>query len=161
MNKQEYENKMAEEELKKTIKEFEEAEEEKENENKEILNEIEDLPDLEEYIKSEGYLRSGKDNRIPLKIDINGTPVRVYIRPLTSQEYYTLQRKGTASKESLDLLACQEVCTDSKGKKISPIILDQLPAGVILSISTAITAASGIQKDEIDMTEVVKDFLRD
>lgn len=154
---------MDKEEYMETMRKVEEAEKEVQD-KEEVVNpvdEVESLPDLTEFVQSEEYLRNGKNSHIPLKVELNGHFVRVYIRPLTSQEFYTLQRKSMNQKESVDLLACQLVCTDSNGKSIPSVVLEKLPAGVIETISVAIRVASGLHTEEVDVTEVMRDFLKD
>ncbi len=153
MNKNEFTNRLEELDNPKTD-DFEEQ--------KEVAEQIADadLPDFVDFLKSEEHIRDGKDSKMPLKIDYNGKDFRVYVRPLTSQEYYRIQLDAMNKKESIDLLACQLAMLDSNGNKVDPLLLGQLKAGVIQEISAGIRLISGIDTQDMDYGEIMEYFLK-
>lgn len=109
---------------------------------------IEELPDLNDFMHTEEFIRMGTDMRIPLMVDVNGRKFKVYIRPLSSNEFYKLQLKQMREKKSLDYLACLEACYDSNDNHLEPRLLDKLGFSIITSIGGAIRIASGDTTDE-------------
>lgn len=122
--------------------------------------EEEKLPDFAEYLESEEYIREGPESRTPMKINHNGKDYKIYVRPLTSQEYYSIQLDAMNKKESLDLLACELAAVDSKGNNIDPILLGRLKAGTIQNISAGIRLISGIDTQDMDYKEIMEYFLK-
>ena len=122
--------------------------------------EEENLPDFAEYLESEEYIREGPESRTPMKINHNGKDYKIYVRPLTSQEYYSIQLDAMNKKESLDLLACELAAVDSKGNNIDPILLGRLKAGTIQNISAGIRLISGIDTQDMDYKEIMEYFLK-
>lgn len=122
--------------------------------------EEEELPDFAKYLQSEEYIREGSESRTPMKINHNGKDFKVYVRPLTSQEYYMIQMDAINKKESLDLLACELAAVDASGNKLDPTLLGRLKAGTIQSISAGIRLISGIDTQDMDYKEVMDYFLK-
>lgn len=122
--------------------------------------EQEELPDFAQYLESEEYIREGKESRTPMKINHNGTDYKVYVRPLTSQEYYSIQLDAVNKKESLDLLACELAVVDAKGNNINPTLLSSLKAGTIQAISAGIRLISGIDTQDMDYGEIMEYFMK-
>lgn len=119
-----------------------------------------ELPDFINYIKSEEYIRDGSNSRMPMKVTLNGKDFQVYVRPITSQEYYRIQLDAMNKKESLDLLACQIAMVDKNGNNIDPLLLDNLKAGVIQDISAGIRLISSIDTHGMDYKEIMEYFLK-
>lgn len=119
-----------------------------------------ELPDFIDYIKSEEYIRDGSNSRMPMKVTLNGKDFQVYVRPITSQEYYRLQLDAMNKKESLDLLACQIAMVDKNGNNIDPLLLDNLKAGVIQDISAGIRLISSIDTQGMEYKEIMEYFLK-
>lgn len=119
-----------------------------------------EIPDFIDFLKSEEHIREGKNSKMPLKIDYNGKPYRVYVRPLTSQEYYRIQLDAMNKKESIDLLACQTAMIDANGENVDPLLLGTLKAGTIQEISAGIRLISGIDTQDMDYGEIMEYFLK-
>jgi hypothetical protein len=138
------------------------------DENKGVSNSIiteqtaeeENLPDFAKYLESEEYIREGDESRTPMKINHNGKDYKIYVRPLTSQEYYSIQMDAINKKESLDLLACELAAVDSSGNRLNPSLLGRLKAGTIQNISAGIRLISGIDTQDMDYKEIMEYFLK-
>lgn len=134
-----------------------EDEEEDQEEHKPLVGE---LPDFVSYLKSEEHIRDGSSSKMPMKIQYMGKDFQVFVRPLTSQEYYRIQLDAVNKKESLDLLACQTAMVDADGNTVDPLLIGDLKAGTIQDISAGIRLISGIDTRDMDYKEIMEYFLK-
>lgn len=119
----------------------------------------EELPDISEFLQSEEYLRNGIRTRIPIPITLNGQEYKVYIRSLSSNEYYKLQLRQVREKKSLNYLAATTVCEDGNGNKIPQEFFDELGFEITERIGEAISVASGSDGQDDRVANVVEKYL--
>ena len=88
---------------------------------------VDDLPDITEFLETEEYIRMGTDYKIPIPITMpNGQTYKIYIRSLNSNEYYQYQLKQVREKKSMNYLVAVDICEDSKGNKLPRKFFDKL-----------------------------------
>lgn len=122
---------------------------------------MDNIPDISEFLSSEEYLRNGLNVKIPVPITLNGREYKVWIRSLTSNEYYNLQLKQVREKKSLNYLAAVLVCEDGNGNKLPRKFWDELGFETTERIGEAISIASGSDGNADKVAAVVENFLND
>ena len=79
---------------------------------------LSNVPELSSFLKSEEHLRLGTHARIAVPLEVEGHPVKVFIRPLSRKELIKCRNqannKGT---QDVDYEAVLMVTTDSNGRK--------------------------------------------
>lgn len=120
---------------------------------------LEALPNLAEYLKSEEYVRNGKDCVMPLGVTFRGKPYKVFIRPITAQELYSIQLDSANKKLSIDTLVCELALLDENKQPLPKILIDDLDAGTQQAISAGIRILSGIETEGVDYKEIMEYFL--
>ncbi|MCD8211191.1 MAG: hypothetical protein LUC37_06590 [Prevotella sp.] len=123
--------------------------------------EIEDLPDFGDFLKTEEFIRMGTDTRIPYVVEIGGKKFKVYIRPLSANEFYNLQRKVINKNQDMNFLAVKKACTDTKGDPLPARLIDKIGFNVVQNIGDAIFMASGVKKDDSVTEQLVENLLED
>lgn len=124
-----------------------------------ITPNTEELPDITEFLQSEEYLRNGIKTRIPIPITLNGQDYKIYIRSLSSNEYYKLQLRQVREKKSLNYLAAITVCEDGNGNRIPQEFFDELGFEITERIGEAISIASGSDGQDDRVASVVEKYL--
>jgi hypothetical protein len=140
-------------------------EREQENQNKSLTElsleqQIEEAHDISEFLQTQEYIRMGTDARTPIPIKLYGKTYNIYIRPLSSNEYYKLQLKQINEKKSLNYLAAIKVCTDSAGHQLPSKFWDTLGFELVERIGEAISIASGGEPQE-KVQEAISKLLED
>lgn len=148
-HKQEQKNK----EINKKPKSTQELLQEKEDVN--------DLPDITEFLETEEYIRMGTDYKIPIPITMpNGQTYKIYIRSLNSNEYYQYQLRQVREKKSMNYLVAVDICEDSHGNKLPKKFFDKLGFDYVEQIGEAISLASGTNGSDSRIQQVVENFLQ-
>lgn len=146
--------------------EIEEKLEDEEAEKEEIAkqtDELKKMPSLREFMKTEEFLRLGTKARIPVALDINGYPVKVFVRALSRNEIQACRVQAQHTEEDMDFLAVMKACTDEEGVPFDREILDQLGYARIRDISEAIGIASGESPENTESAirkQVIDNFLQ-
>lgn len=127
-------------------------------------SQLQEIPELEEFMQTEEFMRLGTKARIPVPLDINGHMVKVFVRALSSNEMEEIRVEARNKKEDANYLAALKVCTDSNGKPYPSKVLEQLGYARIRDIGEAISIASG-ESAEITQAAITKrvidNFLND
>ena len=102
------------------------------------------IPELSDFLRSEEHIRLGTNARIPIPLEVEGHPVKVFIRPLSRKELIKCRNKANAKGHNdVDYEAVKMVCTDSEGRPYTEQQLNMLGYGHIQTIAEAIIIASG------------------
>lgn len=105
---------------------------------------LSNIPELGDFLRSEDHLILGTNARIPIPLEVEGHPVKVYIRPLSRKELIQCRNKATnKGHNDVDYEAVKMVCTDSDGNPYTEKQLNMLGYGHIQTIAEAIIIASG------------------
>ncbi len=105
---------------------------------------LSNIPELSDFLRSEEHLRLGTNARIPIPLEVEGYPVKVYIRPLSRKELIECRNKANnKGHNDVDYEAVLKVCTDSDGHPYTEQQLNSLGYGHIQTIAEAIIIASG------------------
>lgn len=141
--------------------------EEREQENKDksltelsLEQQTEEALDISEFLQTPEYIRMGTDARTAIPIKLYGKTYNIYIRPLSSNEYYKLQLKQINEKKSLNYLAAVKVCTDVNGNTLPSKFWDTLGFELVERIGEAISIASGGEPQE-KVQEAISKLLED
>lgn len=102
------------------------------------------VPELADFLRSEEHLRLGTHARIPVPLEVDGNPVKVFIRPLSRKELIEC-RNDAANKghNDVDYEAVLKVCSTADGTPYTEKELSLLGYGHIQTIAEAIIIASG------------------
>ena len=125
---------------------------------------LSNVPELSAFLKSEEHLRLGTNARIAVPLEVDGNPVKVFVRPLSRKELIkcrnTAHNKGS---EDVDYEAVLMVTTDSNGRKYTEDELNSvLGYGHIQTIAEAIIIASGESPENTQTalkTRLIDEFL--
>lgn len=123
--------------------------EEDEKEKKELLDKfggetLSKIPELSDFLKSEEHLTLGTHAKIPVPIEIGGTPVKVYVRALSRKELMECRQRASAKGHNdVDYEAILMVCTTYDGRHYTEEELSLLGYGHMQTIGEAIMIASG------------------
>ena len=102
------------------------------------------VPELSEFLRSEEHLRLGTHARIPVPLELNGHPVKVFIRPLSRKELIECRNKAeNKGHQDVDYEAILMTCTDSNGNPYTEKDLSIFGYGHMQTIAEAIIIASG------------------
>ena len=102
------------------------------------------VPELGDFLRSEEHLRLGTNARIAIPLEVEGHPVKVFIRPLSRKELIQCRnRANNKGHNDVDYEAVLKVCTNSEGVPYTENELNQLGYGHIQTIAEAIIIASG------------------
>ena len=133
-----------------------------ENELQQITKEDTELFDLENLITD------GADARIPLEVDFpiykNGEMTHkkygVIIRPLKSSELNNATQIGLRDSNSdVNTEIVKKGLLRKDGTSYPPEIVEKLPAGVINKLTEKICEISGIQTDNENNRELIKEMM--
>lgn len=125
---------------------------------------LSNVPELSAFLKSEEHLRLGTNARIAVPLEVEGNPVKVFIRPLSRKELIKCRNKAhNKGSEDVDYEAVLMVTTDSNGKKYTEDELNSvLGYGHIQTIAEAIIIASGESPENTQTalkTRLIDEFL--
>ena len=102
------------------------------------------VPELSEFLRSEEHLRLGTNARIPVPLELNGNPVKVFVRPLSRKELIECRNKAeNKGHGDVDYEAILMTCTDSNGTPYTEKDLEIFGYGHMQTIAEAIIIASG------------------
>ena len=122
------------------------------------------IPELSVFLKSEEHLRLGTNAKIPVPLEIEGQPFKVFIRPLSRKELIKCRNKAqNKGHNDVDYEAVLMVTTDSDGKPYTEKELSILGYGHIQTIAEAIIIASGESPENTQTgikTRIVDEFLQ-
>lgn len=123
------------------------------------------VPELSAFLKSEEHLRLGTNAKIPVPLEIEGQPFKVFIRPLSRKELIKCRNKAqNKGHNDVDYEAVLMVTTDSNGKPYTEEELNSvLGYGHIQTIAEAIIIASGESPENTQTgmrTRIVDEFLQ-
>ena len=105
---------------------------------------LSNVPELSDFLRSEEHLRLGTNARIPIPLEVEGHPIKVFIRPLSRKELIECRNKASnKGHNDVDYEAVLKVCTDSNGNPYTEQQLNVLGYGHIQTIAEAIIIASG------------------
>lgn len=105
---------------------------------------LSNVPELSDFLRSEEHLRLGTNAKIPVPLEIEGHPVKVFIRPLSRKELIECRNKANnKGHNDVDYEAVLMVCTDANGNPYTEKDLANLGYGHIQTIAEAIIIASG------------------
>lgn len=138
-------------------------EEEEDKQTAEETEKLKQLPSLREFMKTEEFLRLGTKARIPIKLDLNGYEVKVFVRALSRNEIQACRVQAQHTDDDMDFLAVLKACTDENGEPFDRETLDQLGYARIRDISEAIGIASGESPSNLESNirkKVIDNFLQ-
>lgn len=126
------------------------------------MNENDIMENVKEDIKImtlENLITNGIDNNIPIVIKYLGQEISANIRPINSVEQSEINNKFIAKKESIILNTVKKCLMKDDGSNYSLEELEKIPNGIIEKIYLEVRKISGMEDDEEEDMELVRELM--